>query len=605
MSGGAITCIDTDFVCRNTEFRGCAAFFESGAVYVRRTNLGLTSWGTDTIAFFAHVVFADCIARELAGALGIQRVSDVTIDQCTFSDCHSGFSGGAIKCSDCNVMIILSHFTQCTGGGREKISTLGKLPFPTGGRGPHAEGGAISFVTVARVQGDHNAMGDCQLATEDCCFIGNAVLKPGETGDEIDLRRSGFDVCLSGHSTWQSFGDRFLNHREMAVSLTTDSSLRNFHSVFVGTRDRFFRTGHACGLPEYQVAYDGFAVNPEILDESIAYTPLEQVGRVDEEPVDVSGVDATPWQTRVPPATPLGRTTATGYAIGTNLSIPSFAVHSTATESHLFGISASFSVSNSFPQTAVFTRSLNVLKTAAFTGSVAFSASAAFSRSSPFTPRQTLPPNVVESFVASIVESQSMSMERVSVKVSSFSVAHSETETRVSDHQGTDSVTLVGYTTLQALLVDSIVYVPVVLPVFVTTMSRIQVAVQQQTPLPSGHNNGAIIVVASSMGLILAIFTGTAIFLLRRPESIDSYSGEGQGDGRTLARRESMFGIHGGNNTLQDARAAFESDDETMEEMDAIVMDDAMLEMAGMDLGDFDNLDEFNDEEMKVEDAWI
>jgi hypothetical protein len=646
MCGGALTCLDSDVVCRNAQFRGCSAFFECGAAMVRRSGAQGGSWGADNVAFFAHVAFAGCSARELGGGLGLRGIADVTIDQCTFSDCTAGFSGGAAQFSDCNAFVVLSHFVRCSSGGAPS------KPFDSVARGPRAQGGAIAFATAVVLSPDHNLMGGCQLATEDCCFVGNAL-------GGAERSTGGADVSLSAQSVWQSYADRFLNHRSVAVSASAGASVRTYHSVFFGSRGRFFSAGHPCKVAAYEAAYDAFSGSPPGSPESVVYTsPVEAQGP-GEEPVDVSVADPTPWQTRVPYATRLGTTTATAYTIGTNLSIPGFAVHSTATESPVFAASgvltgsgnlpgsvsvagsAVFDASLDFPDSVNFTQASQVFVTAelpesnsiaeslpiagslAFPGSLRFAASSAFtvsyhmSASSPiraslplthsgpfgssptFTPRETLAPNHVETYVYTVVESKSLTVEGVSVRLSTISVVHNETITRVSGAHGAETMSVVGYTSFQDVWIDTVVFVPVVIPVYITTLSRVQVQLNANTPPPDSQSSAVLISIATSVGAILALFAGVAVFLCKkRGESVVSYSVEAAAAelARTVARRESVFGV--AQASMADGGAL---DTLHGNELDEIPMPDTLMGMADLDLDGVDGVEGA----AGLEDIWI
>jgi hypothetical protein len=196
-------------------------------------------------------------------------------------------------------------------------------------------------------------MGRFTLATEDCCFVGNAVFPSSDPAGALDSRAASFDLFLGGDTAYQSVSDRFLNHQNMSV--LTDGGARAvfIDSVFVDGAN-FFIAGHSCNRPDYAVAHSAFAVPANALSgSSVVFSPPSaRALSVSVEP-DVSQDAPPPIPTRIPAATPLGRTFVTLPSPPTRLSVPPYAVHGTAAflPSRPFSWSATLAMSRVFTAT--------------------------------------------------------------------------------------------------------------------------------------------------------------------------------------------------------------------------------------------------------------
>jgi hypothetical protein len=314
-TGGAIAGVASDCVLSQSLFEGCRAMYQGGAVaFSYSLLLRMNSYAIDRLLFVSNCTFNGCKARESGGAVGITGFDDVTFDRCSFRENKAAAIGGAVDATDSNLLMFKSHFVDNTVGGWSVNE---------------CRGGAVSFFSQSVTAGDHNNMTSFQLSSEDCCFVGNAI---------NSTRGRGLDVFVGGIANYQSYNDSFLNYAN--VSIFANSTFRQYFGRFYDS-GRFFSA--ECPAELYQSAYSLFS-RSFFVKEMIDYTPLVGVANNDTQEGDVSAPVNSPWATMVPAATPLGQTARTVYTLYTNLSVPSFIVHSPATASAGFSYSESFVV---------------------------------------------------------------------------------------------------------------------------------------------------------------------------------------------------------------------------------------------------------------------
>jgi hypothetical protein len=358
-----------------------------------------------------------------------------------------------------------------------------------------------------------------QLGTEECCFIGNAVAKDeGEL--ELALNRHSFDLFLGGLTVYQSYNDRFLNHQNMSLFVNDSASVEFIQSLFVAAGSAAFFAGHFCNRPPFPAAFSSFTLPSNLLKElTIVWTsPPSRVGS-GEAVNDVTVPDNTQWATRVPPATPVGRITPTDYTLGTNLSVSSAAVHTIPTASSL-----------------------------PFTRSSAFSASRTFTASKSPTPHPTRSPLPEEktisiSEVATIVRSETVTLSLVQDTLLSYEDSVSIILSySVDANNNTVSFT---ETTIIAVLtvIQSARYVPIVLPVFVTTMSRVEFQLARyQTAEPDTVDNATLIGAVTGGAFIAAVMVSVVLAIMRK-KGEEEVSGFDEDDGpsvRATRRRDAL-----------------------------------------------------------------
>jgi hypothetical protein len=312
--GGAVCCLTSDIDCRQCWFTGNLAFFDGGSIVCQFDNVTSgESYAQDKLAFFEGCDFADSTSKEVHGAIGIDGIHDATLDGCRFVRCSAVAEGGAVGCVNSNLLVVRSRFVNNTVGRKERTGRTNAklLDGDTQEREKRASGGAISVITLeVPPAGDHNVMANgetqYQFATQDCCFIGNHA----QTGS--------FDVYLGGVTKYQSFNDKFGNYRAAAIQVEPGSFLAAYHALFYEEADSF---------PEDCRA--DLAESPQTVASFLYTETTDAVG----EPVtdDLSQPANTAWATRVPPATPFGRTLQTEYTIEQNLSVPPYVIPSSPT----------------------------------------------------------------------------------------------------------------------------------------------------------------------------------------------------------------------------------------------------------------------------------
>jgi hypothetical protein len=127
--------------------------------------------------------------------------------------------------------------------------------------------------------------------------------------------------------------------------------------------------------------------------------------------------------------------------------------------------------------------------------------------------------------VETVVESLTVSVSAIDVTSLTYEeVASIIVEVSLDENNNTVTVT-VETKVLVVSVVQSAQYVPIELPMFVTTMSRVEVQLDRYTTAPpAGMSNATMIGVATGGALIAALMGGVAVFLLRdnKEEEMDS-----------------------------------------------------------------------------------
>jgi hypothetical protein len=249
LEGGAIGAIQSDVVCHHCHFWHDAAFYEGGSICVH-----CPDETEESIVLLQNCEFAGSTARECGGAVLVDRVTDVTIDATTFTECRAGSRGGALVVLDSNVLLFTSHFVNNSCGAEE---LNGLVPSQVWRYDRElCAGGAIYMRQVQGAPVSHtNDMDSAgvmvNVATEECCFVNNSVKKA--SGQLLPSERS-YDVFVDG-CIYQTYRDRFLNYENMSiwVSPSHGTSLRFYFSRFYGAP--YFFTGHLCNLLSYVAAY--------------------------------------------------------------------------------------------------------------------------------------------------------------------------------------------------------------------------------------------------------------------------------------------------------------------------------------------------------------
>jgi hypothetical protein len=278
------------------------------------------------------------------------------------------------------------------------------------------------------------------------------------------------------------------------------SLLRTYFAHFSDSPD-FIVEGQECAI--HADAFLNFVPPEDVSQAEHVYTPLiEKVG--EGIPEDVSQAENTEWATRVPAATPLGRTVPTSFSIGTGLPVSNAVIHSPATPTGAFSRSVAFSASNSLSPSGVFQRT------------------ASFTRSETFTPHRTRTPLPEEktlsySDVVVTVESMTMSMsesEVTSVSYEEIVVVSIEVSYDASNNTVTIERTSVS---LAITIVRSAQFIAIDLPVFITTMSRVELQMDRYTTAPAkGMDNATLIGAATGAAFIAALLMAVVVFLVRK-----------------------------------------------------------------------------------------
>jgi hypothetical protein len=475
LSGGAICCLSSDVVCRGTVFWRNIAFFSGGSVVVQYDKeVAPGSYSSDRLAFFGECRFEHSTARQAHGALEVHGIQDATLLECEFVNCSAAKQGGAIGSIDTNLLVIRSRFL---------VNMVNQ-----------SRGGAVSFITlVAPPPGDHNQMvgvdgTQFQFATEDCCFAGN--MAP--------------DICLTGPTRYQSFGDRFFNTESAAVDAAGNSSFIRFHTLF--STDPI--PGDDCGK---------WAAPGSLTEMSLEYSAPPTVTGDDEDglQMDTNLPENTPWATRVPAATPLGRTLQTDYTIDEDLSVPGYNMRTGEPRT----ITAA-STSSLIPETASPVPGTTTLATASPTPPATARATPVASESPLPDPTQGngLTMTVSYSMVPSYSHTWSVTVQPVTVasETETWAALDTVTLTIIGNTSATvTQITIEGYF---PTYVGSVSYMPLAVPIFVTLPSAVAVRymVPETTVSSSTRSNAVVIGSAVGSAAVVALLAGAILFIVRK-----------------------------------------------------------------------------------------
>jgi hypothetical protein len=274
--GGALYLVSTVLSCTNSLFEFCGAVYLGGAIASTQA-----ASATDTLCYSVLLKgtrFRYCLSGGTSGAISINFANDVVLDDCSYQNCHAVAAAGAACFFKSNVLVFRTLFYNNTCGGRGKfgwatqysITILSMYPFYTttewhnirfdlddtllqrGKRHSNTSirgGGAILFASVdpeAPLTIDMKAADgeNCQMATEDCLFVNNAILTDyGEAN--LSTNDRGFDVLLAGNVRFQSVSDRYITAKKSSVqeALSRDGT-NDVHISIHKSRwcpdDRFF-----------------------------------------------------------------------------------------------------------------------------------------------------------------------------------------------------------------------------------------------------------------------------------------------------------------------------------------------------------------------------
>jgi hypothetical protein len=531
--------LKSDLICQGSNFTDNRAFITAGAVMVSSEYSGGVS-GSYALALFENSRFVGSLARDFAGAIELSWVSDGAIIGCVFRGSHAGFQGGAVYVAHTYLLVASSCFVGNSCGGRGTAQFAGLDPY--GGRdgGRHHEGGgpAISgsydniprpmggaIMLGTRIQGYANESPQhfnytthghiFEISTEDCFFIGNKVVPNAEPGAFVDSSQLGWDIGWGGRGSaprYMSNSDHFLNTRERAIAM---NNYTTYEPVILRSRfypdAAFVPAGDVC-LPRAEIAsaYAAFSVAPLPTRRSLSHelsshipleTPFQSLGK--------PWASDAPWRTRIPPATPLGRTVINVATTFTRLSPPPLTVVDYMTVS------------------------------SEFTPSTVFVSSASLPPPTPSPHSSLAPEEYEESIIETITVSQSLSEVYESVfeasEVISFSVQYSVS-------QGTTYTQVFSFYSNSYVLTIRISYVPIAITVIYATATYIRISAGQlNTPIPEERDAGLIIGLATGIGLLVALLLGVFVWLMRkmRQESRTESSPEVKEYGTTMEGADS------------------------------------------------------------------
>jgi hypothetical protein len=556
--GGSIAAVESSVVLQDVDFFQGGAFFQCGAVFMVGETL-------DTFGYFTGCMFVNTSAGELGGAVGVTGVASSSITNCDFINCHCSSEGGSLFGESSLLVVSHCHFLNNSVGGRGSIGDnsvfpelhlkhrVGRVERSRGG------GGAIVFHVSSRtfergVLFATDAM-DALFATESCCFSGNRIEADDERNDVAGI---GLDVLVDG-TTYQSYDDRFLNLEGVSVSIR-QGSFAVYNSLFYVDNTRFLSPGHFCANDELKRAYEMFVPVAPVTDEYVFSSLTETAGGEGISVFEVSVADGTPLQTRVPQATPLGRTVVTQTNNFTQIPISYVSPLSPPSPTANFTISSVFTDSFHFISSDVFIQSNILTASVLFDPSNVFVASATFTpvasptRSPRPSPSQSRLPaaiplsmsvsevqTVVESISHSLEESASISVTfmEVDMTVESETVVESqyvmteESEVEIivygSDSETfvTRSVLVVEVTTVSrsvamvavttrtmiSSVLISLTFVQVEMPVFVTVVSQIVMAIERPTSMAGVQVSNATLIGGVSGGaVLLLVLIGLAVW---------------------------------------------------------------------------------------------
>jgi hypothetical protein len=552
--GGALALLGASVVVQLPRFSRCLADYEAGAVALSWRQ-AVDLWSGEGFAQFVSCSFVRCTAREVAGAVSIQGYLEAAMDRCNFTGCQSGAMGGALSAMNSNLLVFRTHFVGNRCGVRSEDTLKGfDAQFEEGPvlaireRHPLSGGGALRFA----VQVD----GLFQLGTEESCFVGNEVV------GERSLHS--FDIYVAGNSSYQSYGDRFLNLRANSIEAEENTSIRTYRTRFYGASG-FFRDGHTCDVAEYEAAYAEYAGTVVPIVESIVYTPARTsaVGGVPEQ----SALPAnTPWATRIPIATPAGYVAPTFYTPHTSLPAQDYSLHSPATPSDAFVAtgahkSAAFPPTGTWTSTGLFTGlgPTDLLMSLAFIRSRSLPANSSVGSTEPpavrtrtvsASPLPLRTPMMTSPMTASAVppdltyvdtETFTMTLVTITRAPSAVTVIQSRAEslfittnswslTEVQVHEELSYSWLIdhNFTVWMIAVVYSVtqVYTIIEVPIYETT--RVTFRHLVDIPMPGekkGITNTALIGICTGAALFIALFFGALRLILRfRPSEVESDS---------------------------------------------------------------------------------
>jgi hypothetical protein len=495
-------------------------------------------------------------SRETAGAIGITGVNSSSMTACNFIGCSAAFEGGVLVAESSLLCLSRSHFLNNSAGGRGAHSTDGLAPNSVhqahrAGRAGRSTGGggAIVFRSESPSAGaallDTDSI-DSLFTTEGCCFTGNRVEPDAGTTVTTGL---GLDVLIDG-ATYESYDDRFLNLEGSSVTIR-QGTFNLYHSRFYGEAASFLTAGHPCMSGELQRAYEAF-VAPADNAESYSFSSVSPTVGSGVPVSDVSVADGPPPRTRVPAATPLGRTVVTGPNSFTKIS-PSFVSPPTpATPTGSFTGSIEFTATGGLTASARITAtdarppSAPIRASDVFLPSATFTPLASPSRSPIASPSQSKLPAAVQlsmsvSEIETVMSSMSLSISEIesisitfvmSVLISESEVVY-ESEVLLTQESyvqvvvvGSDSqltvsesvvilsmlsvsrsvqvVTVTTRTMVSSVLV-SLTFVRVEMPVYVTVISQIVLAVERPTTVVATQVSNATLIGGVSGGLVLVL----------------------------------------------------------------------------------------------------
>jgi hypothetical protein len=292
---------------------------------------------------------------------------------------------------------------------------------------------------------------------------------------------------------YQSYGDRMLNHRSMSIGASGNSTrVYSYFTRFYSSSD-FFLSGHECASKAYEAAYAAFAGAASLNRKSLQYGTLSSArGSGVEVSESVSDGYTGPWATRRRRATPLGRTTATQYTLGTNLSIPEFDIHSPATGTNAFVASESFTP---WPSESRLSEGVSLLMTVSWSATLSVS------------------------FVA--VNATSMSV------VELLTVGDSVTLVESSGCSSLSMVLGVTIETQSVTVVDTVIMQTIEINVWLPTSIKMTLFIMLPTEQEKKKaSNATLIGVVTGVAVILVGFAAGAIYLIRSSRMKDDLSSD-------------------------------------------------------------------------------
>jgi hypothetical protein len=478
-AGGAMAALDTELLVVDADFADCLAFYACGAVFAR---FAAEDNAQEPLAHFRRATFLRCRSREMHGGLALLGFADAVVDHCRFECCCAATDGGALSAVGTTVLVIRTLFLDNCAGNSTDVD----LAFHHAVRA--ARGGAVF---AAPANGAATAREPFVVATEECCFLGNAVI----------ASHASFDAYVGAGAIIQSYADRFLNPRAVSV----EGALATYHSFFFGDVDvaLFFPAGHPCSVSAFELRFASFDTALPPLP-----TPLGSAALIAVDGVPGT-LDGSPPRTEpaLPEArtrpTPLGQVGPTEFTFVGPLTDRAYTRHSTGTGTVPFSPSAPLSASSPFAD----------LQTMPFSASSALASSATLVPSRPFiTPEHTINLQV-----------ETISLSFVTI---SLSVTISQSLEISFDAAGSRILRL------------HTVMVVIDIPVYTVLRSSLALGLRAPSSPDDSSALGAGIVIGISTGAAaaIALLIGAVIYVVRTRRLMSASDTSGGGEQTTQSR---------------------------------------------------------------------